>query len=102
MNRHTVSQLRAVAAVVSGLLVLTVIGLTVVLDTDVVVAPGPRLDWWLLAAMFAVAELIVVDVQIRREAQTISLCEIALVLGLVFADPGAQPEACRSARSGSS
>jgi diguanylate cyclase (GGDEF)-like protein len=39
--------------------------------------------------MFAITEIVVLDVQVRREAQTISLSEIPLVLGLLFAPPGA-------------
>ncbi len=42
---------------------------------------------WLLAAMFAIAELFVLHVQVRREAQTVSLSEIPLVLALFYASP---------------
>jgi len=40
-----------------------------------------------LTAMFALAEVFVLHVQVKREAQTIALSEIPLVLGLTFAPP---------------
>src|SRR5689334_12032575 len=46
-----------------------------------------HVTWWQLMIMFAVAELFVLHVQVRREAQTVSLSEIPLVLGLFFAAP---------------
>jgi diguanylate cyclase (GGDEF)-like protein len=49
--------------------------------------PGPELPWWLLAIMFAVTEAVVLHVQSRSEVQSVSLSEIPLVLGLIFADP---------------
>ncbi len=44
------------------------------------------IPWWLLAALFALAETCVVHVQLRSEAQSFSLTEVPLVLGLFF-DP---------------
>jgi diguanylate cyclase (GGDEF)-like protein len=41
-----------------------------------------------LPVVFAVAEMCVVHVHYRTEATSFSLCEIALVLGLVYASPG--------------
>ena len=41
-----------------------------------------------LPIMFAAAEVCVVHVHYRTEATSFSLCEIALVLGLVYASPG--------------
>jgi len=49
--------------------------------------PGPRLPWWTLAPGFAVAEVFVLHVQVRREARTISLSDLPFVLGLFFATP---------------
>ncbi|MGA8016861.1 MAG: EAL domain-containing protein, partial [Candidatus Dormiibacterota bacterium] len=43
--------------------------------------------WWLLAALFCVAEICVVHVQFRREAESFSLSEVPLVLGLFFDRP---------------
>ncbi|GAA0638554.1 hypothetical protein GCM10009547_48440 [Sporichthya brevicatena] len=51
-------------------------------------APGPtHLPWWAMVLMFAVAEMVVLHIQIRREAQTVSLSEIPLVVGLFMAGP---------------
>jgi diguanylate cyclase (GGDEF)-like protein len=51
------------------------------------VAASPRLPWWLLTLAFATAEVVVLHVQVRREAQTISLNEIPLCLALFLASP---------------
>ncbi len=47
-----------------------------------------RLDWWALALLAAVCEMVVLHIQVRREAHGISLSEIATVIGLFFATPG--------------
>jgi diguanylate cyclase (GGDEF)-like protein len=51
--------------------------------------PGSPFDipWWVLAAVFCVAEIFVVHVEFRRDAHSVSLSEIPLVLGLFFSDP---------------
>ncbi len=49
---------------------------------------APDLRWPVLAVLFALAEVSVLHVQVRREAQAISLSEIPLVLGLFFVPPG--------------
>jgi len=49
---------------------------------------APVVIWPVLAVLFALAEASVLHVQVRREAQAISLSEIPLVLGLFFAPPG--------------
>jgi diguanylate cyclase (GGDEF)-like protein len=49
--------------------------------------PSGHLPWWLLAALSAAAELFVLHIQVRREAQAISLSEIPQVLGLFLATP---------------
>jgi diguanylate cyclase (GGDEF)-like protein len=43
--------------------------------------------WWVLGAMFGLAEVFVVKFEIRRGTVSFSLNEIPLVLGLFFADP---------------
>ena len=53
---------------------------------------GPLSDavpvpWWVLAAAFAVTEACVLHVQTAREARTVSVSELPLVLGLIFASP---------------
>jgi diguanylate cyclase (GGDEF)-like protein len=50
--------------------------------------PGRQLPWWLLAALSAAAEMFVLHIQVRREAQAISLSEIPLVFGLFRCAPG--------------
>ena len=45
------------------------------------------LPWWALAVMFGVAEMFVVQFDIRRGTVSFSLSEIPLVLGLFFAEP---------------
>ena len=45
------------------------------------------LPWWVLAVAFAVTEACVLNVQTAREARTVSLSELPLVLGLFFASP---------------
>lgn len=60
--------------------------LLVVARLDAVAAPI-RLPWWALAAMFALAEILVVHIELRRDAHSFSLSEIPLVLGLVFSTP---------------
>ncbi|MGY1651794.1 putative bifunctional diguanylate cyclase/phosphodiesterase [Geodermatophilus sp. SYSU D01119] len=46
-----------------------------------------QLPWWLLAACFAATEACVLHIQTKREAQTVSISELALVLGLFYAQP---------------
>src|SRR4051812_11020692 len=46
-----------------------------------------HLPWWLLAAGFAATEACVLHIQVKREAQTVSISELPLVLGLFFASP---------------
>ena len=50
------------------------------------VHPMP-LPWWVLGALFGLAEVFVVKFEIRRGTVSFSLSEIPLVLGLFFADP---------------
>jgi signal transduction histidine kinase len=50
---------------------------------------GPSLPWWTLAIAFGVAEIYVVHVRITRDAHSLSLSEIPLVIGLAYASPGA-------------
>ena len=48
---------------------------------------GLHIPWWLLALMFAATELWVFHIQVGREAQSISISEIPLVLALFYAMP---------------
>jgi diguanylate cyclase (GGDEF)-like protein len=49
--------------------------------------PDLTLPWWALAAGYITTESFVLHVQVRREAHTLSLSEMPLVLGLFFASP---------------
>ncbi|HWH33029.1 MAG TPA: EAL domain-containing protein [Egibacteraceae bacterium] len=50
-------------------------------------ATGLGVPWPLLAVLFALCEVVVVNVQFRRDAHTISLGELPLVVGLYFVSP---------------
>ena len=76
-----------VLALVGALLGLTYVLLT---HTQALHTPvlGPvQLPWWSLVLMFAAAEAVVLHIQVQREAQTVSLSEIPLVVGLFMAEP---------------
>ncbi len=45
----------------------------------------PHIPWWALALGFAVAERAVVHLHVRRSAQSFTLADIPMVLGLIFA-----------------
>lgn len=49
--------------------------------------PPVHFPWWILVGIYYVAEVMIVHLQIRREAYTFSLGEIPLVLGLYFVSP---------------
>ena len=83
-----VTGLSGVLTVVAALLALLALVAPVVVHLGPVGA-GTHLPWWALALMFGVVELCVLHVQVRREAHTVSLHEIPLVLGLFFASPAA-------------
>jgi signal transduction histidine kinase len=50
---------------------------------------GPSVPWWALATAFGLAEVFVIHVRIGRDAQSLSLSEIPLVIGLAYATPAA-------------
>jgi diguanylate cyclase (GGDEF)-like protein len=50
--------------------------------------PAPRqVPWWVLIPLFSAAEVFVVHIQFRRDAQSFSLSELPLVVGFFFAPP---------------
>jgi diguanylate cyclase (GGDEF)-like protein len=49
--------------------------------------PSPTLPWWVLALAFAATESSVLHIQRSREARSVSMSELPLVLGLFFASP---------------
>ena len=69
-----------------GLLLLSVAAGLALAGTDRVVAPL-SIPAALLLLLFAVVEMYVLHVQVRREARTISMSEIPLVLGMFFVPP---------------
>ncbi|MGH8859775.1 MAG: hypothetical protein ACRDVG_00835, partial [Jatrophihabitantaceae bacterium] len=78
----------AFAALIVSSLAIAALGIAAIL-----VLPDPAggrlaLPWWVMAAPFAVFELIVLNVQIRREARSVSLSEIPMAVGLAFCAPG--------------
>jgi diguanylate cyclase (GGDEF)-like protein len=46
-----------------------------------------RVSWLMLAAAFGAAEVFVVHLHFRKDAHSFSLSEVALLIGLIFADP---------------
>jgi signal transduction histidine kinase len=50
---------------------------------------GPSVPWWALATAFGLAEVFVIHVRIGRDAQSLSLSEIPLVIGLAYSMPAA-------------
>jgi diguanylate cyclase (GGDEF)-like protein len=79
----------SVLGVVAVLLILTVAVLwpTGLLDAR---PPGTAsVPWWVMAILFGLAEVVVLHIQIRREAQTVSVNEVPLLIGLFFASPAA-------------
>jgi diguanylate cyclase (GGDEF)-like protein len=79
----------ATAALVAALVLIAAALTPVVLGHRPAAPPGTdvRLSWWLLVVLFVAAELSVVHVEIRRDAHSFTLSEVALVLALLFAGP---------------
>ncbi len=79
---------------------LRVIGIAAVMAAVAVplllASPGPDVPasplvfpWWALASGFVLADLLVVNFQVRRDAHSVSLGEIPFMLGLAMAGPAA-------------
>jgi diguanylate cyclase (GGDEF)-like protein len=79
-------QLLLVLAMAAGMLALAVlVGRPIVAAAPL--GTSPTLPWWMLAIGFAATEATVFHLQIRREARTVSISELPLVLGLFLASP---------------
>src|SRR5262245_10834960 len=66
----------------------TAAALTAMVAGEPAIAGAPvQLEWWALAPMFYLAELLVIHRPLRRDAYTFTLSEIPLVLGLFLAAP---------------
>ena len=57
------------------------------LDLHVPFSSAVELPWWAWGLAFAATEACVLNLQVRREGQTVSLSELPLVLGLFFCAP---------------
>jgi signal transduction histidine kinase len=55
--------------------------------SHILLGSGFHIPWWTLAILFYAAEVYVVHFQFRRDAHSLSLSEIPLVLGLFFTSP---------------
>jgi len=80
------SQTLGVLGLITGLLALVAITAVPVVDESAFLA-RPVLPWWALTCAYLLTESFVLHIQIRREAHTLSLSEIPLVLGLFLASP---------------
>jgi diguanylate cyclase (GGDEF)-like protein len=77
-----------------GVLVITVVMLAAagVMWATAVPAPDrplfrPEVPWWTLVPAFALAEAVALQLQIRREAQTVSVNELPLAVALLLCSP---------------
>ncbi|HEX6935947.1 MAG TPA: bifunctional diguanylate cyclase/phosphodiesterase [Actinomycetes bacterium] len=77
-----------VAAVVACLLAVTAVLAVLTGLRPGAVSPAALASYAWLTVTFAVAEIFVLHIQVKREAQTLALSEIPLVFGLVFAGAG--------------
>ncbi len=68
---------------------LALAGVAWILSRDTATGFQDDIGWWWLAVGFYVAELMVVHIQFRQDAHTISMSEIPMMLGLLLASPGA-------------
>jgi diguanylate cyclase (GGDEF)-like protein len=73
-------------ALVSGLALVALSIIFSFRDANPVVS-DVELRWWMLAPAFILVEILVVHLDVQREAQTISLSEVPIVIGLFFAAP---------------
>jgi diguanylate cyclase (GGDEF)-like protein len=81
---------RGASAVWALNVVLVVAAVGLYRHVDGLPAPvtAAHLPWWCLALAFALTEVAVVHVHFRRGAHTLTLAELPLALGLLFAAPG--------------
>jgi diguanylate cyclase (GGDEF)-like protein len=79
---------RSKTLALTGALLLAGLALTVPFRLASADVPGQdRLQWWQLAVLFAGAEILLFQVEIRSEAHAFTLTEIPLLLGLMFTSP---------------
>src|SRR3954447_24815929 len=80
------SQTVGVLGLIAALMAIVVVTAAPYLGDPAFLA-RPVLPWWALTCGYLLTESFVLHIQVRREAHTISLSEIALVLGLFLAAP---------------
>src|SRR3954464_13651917 len=80
------SQTVAVLGLITALMAIVLVTAAPYLGEPAFLA-RPVLPWWALTCAYLLTESFVLHIQIRREAHTISLSEIPLVLGLFLASP---------------
>jgi diguanylate cyclase (GGDEF)-like protein len=70
-------------------LIVVLLGLTAAMLawTPALTVRTDIVPWWTMVLLFAGSEVVVLHIQIQREAQTVSLSEIPLVIGLCMAAP---------------
>jgi signal transduction histidine kinase len=88
-GRHVLRGPVAVWLLTATLSGLTLVGLARLGPERAPELVGPYIPWWTLAVAFGLAEIFVIHVRIGRDAQSLSLSEIPLVLGLAYTSPGA-------------
>ncbi len=81
-SRQTLAVLSVMAALLG---IAVVLGRDFLLDGPLL--PSPTLPWWVLALAFAATESSVLHIQRSRQARSVSISELPLVLGLFFASP---------------
>ncbi|MEA2621401.1 MAG: hypothetical protein QOH61_311, partial [Chloroflexota bacterium] len=76
-------------SILTMLLAAAAIGIFTLLNSGSVRPPAvPSIPWWVLAALYALAEAFVVHLAVGRETHSFSLNEVPLLLGLFLATPG--------------
>src|SRR5437588_983067 len=74
--------------ILNGCLTLTTVTLFATVVSRIPAPQAPfHLTWWVLAAMFCVADILVVHMQFQRNSYSFSLSEVPLVIGLFYARP---------------
>ncbi len=86
-SRRTARPTRRVLALVAGLAALGAAQWWALVGSPPDAPLGLTIPWWLLALMFAATEIWVFHIQVGREAQSISISEIPLMLALFYSFP---------------
>lgn len=74
-------------ALVAGLWTAALVGVLWLTSLPTSVYFDIQLSWWHLAIGFYFAEVFVVHLQFRKDAHTLSMSEVPMILGLLFATP---------------